>query len=259
VWLLSGLLAAGCSGKSANGSSGLDSECAAPTGVVLTKPQVDAAIAGIKRLFSGKLSFEVDPTVVRVLTDSRRADLIVTSLMCTAEKRGDINSNDIARVEYTRKLFLYTWGSSPVPGPEDVQAWTVSHPFSNVTADPAPSGTFIPFDAERFDAVDDADSCTQHTIPAGVPVCVRLPATSTVGLYAAEAHDRGLALTSIHPGQPASWFKQNIDYAVCIRSAPAEVNPDATLNRALSIEIDSRSREQCLGTRGSAAPDSVQR
>ena len=258
LWLLSGLLAAGCSGQSSKNNSGFDSGCAAPAGVVLTKSQVAAAISGIKSLFAGNLSFEVEPTVARILTDSRRADLIVASIMCTAEKRGDITSTDLSRVEYTRKLFLYTWGTSPVPGPEDVEAWTLSHPYSHVTADPTPSGEFLPFAAERFDATDvAADTCTQHAIPAGVPVCVRLPAELTVGLYAAEAHDHGLALTSIRPGQPASWYKQNIDYAICIRPTPG-VNRDDIPRRPITLEVDSRPREQCLGAEGTGAPVSAQ-
>ena len=245
--LFGGLLSAGCSGHSADANSGFDSGCSPPAGGVLTKSQVDAAIAGVKGLLAGKLSFESDPSVVRVLTDSRRADLIVASILCTAEKRGDITSTDGSSAEYTRKLFLYTWGTSPAPGPEDVQTWTMSHPFSHVTADPTPSATAAPFAAERFDAIDSAaETCTHHTVPAGVPVCVRLTGDPAVGLYAAEAHDHGLLLTSMHPGQPASWFKQNIDYAVCVRPT-SKAQQSAVPHGPMTLEIESRPREQCLG------------
>jgi hypothetical protein len=243
--LFSVLLAAGCSGPSADTNGGLDPGCPGPAGVALTQPQVTAAMTGIKNLFSGKLSFEVDPAVVQLLTDSRRPDLIVAALMCTAEKRGDITSTDASHVEYTRKLFLYTWGTSPAPGPEDVQAWTVSHPYSHVTPDPALSAAAPSFASEHFDAVDpNADTCTQHVIPAGMPVCVRLPAESAVGIYASEAHDHGILLTSLHPAQSANWIKQNIDYAVCVRVTP-EAHAGDTPHGAIALEVDSLSREKC--------------
>jgi hypothetical protein len=252
--LCSVLLAAGCSKQSADTSVGLDPGCPSPAGVALTQSQVAAAISGIKSLFSGKLSFDVDPAVVQMLTDSRRAGLIVASLMCAAEKRGDITSTDASRVEYTRKLFLYTWGTSPAPGPEDVQAWTVSHPYSHVTPDPAPSATSPSFASEHFDAIDpNADVCTQHVIPAGVPVCVRLPAESTVGIYAAEAHDHGILLTSVHTVQSASWIKQNIDYAICVRLTP-EAHGGDTSRGPIALEVDSLSRDKCVVADGSGTP-----
>jgi hypothetical protein len=240
------VLASACSGESSGTSSGFASGCPVPPGVVMTEPQVTAATSAIKNLLAGKLSFDLDPGVTRILTDSRRADLIVAGLMCTAQKRDLITTNDTSRLEYTRKLFLYTWGTSPTPVPEDVQAWTVSHPYSHVTSDPAPSAENPTFEAERFDAIDPAsDTCTQRTIPAGVPVCVRLKGDPAVGLFAVEAKDHEVPLTSIRSGEPANWLKQNVDYAVCIRPKLG-TQQGAAQEGHVAVEISRTARGKCL-------------
>jgi hypothetical protein len=245
---LSICLLAACSKEPSGTGSGFDSRCPAPAGVVLTRAQVDTAISGLKDLLAGKLSFNADPAIVQILTDSPRADLILASLLCTAQKSEAITTTDTTRLEYAKKLFLYTWATSPAPGPEDVEAWTVSHPFSHVTPDPTPSNENVAFAAEHFDSIaPTSDTCTRETIPAGTSVCVRLTGKMAVGLYATEAKNHQVGLTSVRAGEAVTWFKQNIDYAVCVRST-SEAPEGTGSPEPVAIQIDGATRQECLGT-----------
>jgi hypothetical protein len=272
LWIgaISGMFVALMSACSREGSptdSAIESGCPRPANVVLSSAQVDAAIAGIKGLASGVLSFQADPAVVEILTSSTRTADIVASLMCTAEKREEISAKDAPHLEYTRKLFMYMWGTSPSPKPEDVQEWTRTHPYSSRVVAAPSSKDPLHFTREGLnDIAPGSDTCTKRPIPAGVAACVHMQGSWSDGLgplgnrdpkdprgigsgamsiYATEAKDVDLVLTSSHPYEHSNWLKQNVDYLVCVRS-PDGVQRNPRVQDQISVDVDSRPRNDCL-------------